>query len=95
MECPEVNMQLVGRVFVFLSATFLSCEQARHGVEPMLFLTNWFMSLFTNLSEWETVLHIWDLFLLEGTRALFRVSIALLKASKGKKNRKKKKKTAN
>ena len=42
-----------------------------------MFLSKWFMSLFTIL-PWPCVLRVFDLFLLEGRSALFRVAVALL-----------------
>jgi hypothetical protein len=52
------------------------------GIDCLLFLTPWFVSLFTSLNSWETVLRIWDLFMLEGTVCSFRVALALLKICK-------------
>lgn len=39
---------------------------------------NWFMALFIDALPFETMLRIWDSFLLEGTKVLFRYSLALL-----------------
>lgn len=40
------------------------------------------LQMFTNLSNWETVLRIWDIFLLEGKVSMYRFSLALLLAAK-------------
>lgn len=49
-----------------------------HGVSPLMYLTPWFMALFTSLPCWDAVLTIWDLLLLEGMSIIFQVALALL-----------------
>uniref|UniRef100_A0AC34RBJ5 Rab-GAP TBC domain-containing protein n=1 Tax=Panagrolaimus sp. JU765 TaxID=591449 RepID=A0AC34RBJ5_9BILA len=39
---------------------------------------NWFLALFFDAVPFQTMLRIWDCFLLEGSKVLFRISIALL-----------------
>ena len=39
---------------------------------------NWFLALFFDAVPFQTMLRIWDCFLLEGSKILFRISIALL-----------------
>ncbi|KAJ4412265.1 hypothetical protein N0V91_000734 [Didymella pomorum] len=41
--------------------------------------TSWFMSLFVGVLPIETVLRIWDAFLMEGPRALYRYALAIFK----------------
>jgi hypothetical protein len=41
--------------------------------------TSWFMSLFVGVLPIETVLRVWDAFLYEGPRALFRYALAIFK----------------
>ncbi|KAL9955236.1 hypothetical protein ACROYT_G036529 [Oculina patagonica] len=48
------------------------------GVSPLMYLTPWFMALFTSLPCWDAVLTIWDLLLLEGMSVIFQVALALL-----------------
>jgi Rab-GTPase-TBC domain len=48
------------------------------GVEPLTYLTPWFMSLWTSLPCWKTVLRAWDAFFLEGQTAIFRVGLSIL-----------------
>ncbi|XP_067136521.1 TBC1 domain family member 2A-like isoform X1 [Centruroides vittatus] len=40
---------------------------------------NWFMSIFFDCVPFETLLRIWDCFLLEGPKVLFRFTLAILK----------------
>eukprot|EP00117_Sycon_ciliatum_P011026 scpid51521/ scgid12673/ USP6 N-terminal-like protein len=57
----------------------LSEHLDQHNVYPLLYLTPWFMTLFTLLPCWETVLAIWDLMLLEGITAICRVALAIMR----------------
>ncbi|EAT84581.2 hypothetical protein SNOG_08305 [Parastagonospora nodorum SN15] len=43
--------------------------------------TSWFMSIFVGVLPIETVLRVWDTFLYEGPRALYRYALALFKLS--------------
>ncbi|XP_071831280.1 uncharacterized protein [Apostichopus japonicus] len=47
-------------------------------VNPLMFVTPWFMCLFTSMPCWETVLAIWDLLLLDGISTIFRVALGIL-----------------
>lgn len=48
------------------------------GVSPLMYLTPWFLALFTSLPCWDAVLLIWDLLLLDGMTVIFRSALALL-----------------
>jgi len=48
------------------------------GVSPLMYLTPWFMALFTSLPCWDAVLTIWDLLLLDGMSVIFQTALALL-----------------
>jgi hypothetical protein len=43
--------------------------------------TSWFMSIFVGVLPIETVLRVWDTFLYEGPRALYRYGLAIFKLS--------------
>ena len=45
---------------------------------------DWFILLYTRTLPWSCVLRIWDMFLCEGSPVKFRVALALLKLSFGK-----------
>ncbi|XP_065846036.1 USP6 N-terminal-like protein [Oscarella lobularis] len=47
-------------------------------VLPLMYVTQWFLSLFTCLPCWRAVLSIWDYFMLEGVVAVFQAAIAIL-----------------
>ena len=40
--------------------------QENLGAQPLLYMTPWFLCLFTSLPCWDTVLATWDLLLLDG-----------------------------
>jgi len=48
-------------------------------IDTLLFCSRWFLSLFTDFPNWETVLRIWDIFFLQGRKGLLRVSLAILR----------------
>ncbi|XP_019618915.1 PREDICTED: TBC1 domain family member 10A-like isoform X1 [Branchiostoma belcheri] len=52
-------------------------------VEPILYMTEWFMCLFSRTLPWSSVLRVWDMFLCEGVKVIFKVAIVLLKNTLG------------
>ncbi|CAL1543649.1 unnamed protein product [Lymnaea stagnalis] len=48
-------------------------------IEPIMFMTEWFMCVYTRTLPWTVVLRLWDQFLCEGVKVLFRVGLVLLK----------------
>lgn len=52
------------------------------GVQPLMYVTPWFMCLYTSLPCWDTVLAIWDLILLDGVTTIFRVGLSLIELHK-------------
>ena len=50
----------------------------KHGIEPVLFMTDWFMCLYTRTLPWPMVLRIWDMFMCEGIIVAFKVAIILV-----------------
>ena len=55
---------------------FFSCLQ--EGVEPPMYCTHWFNTIFAYSLPFEHLLRVWDVFLLEGMKTVFRVGVALL-----------------
>ncbi|CCD73248.1 Rab-GAP TBC domain-containing protein [Caenorhabditis elegans] len=50
-----------------------------NGVDPALYMIEWFMCCFCRTLPWPTVLRVWDMFLCEGVKILFKVALVLLK----------------
>ncbi|XP_054468228.1 TBC1 domain family member 10A-like [Anoplopoma fimbria] len=55
----------------------------KHKMEPILYMTEWFMCAFSRTLPWASVLRVWDMFLCEGVKILFRVGLVLLKSTLG------------
>lgn len=53
----------------------------KHNVEPLLYMTDWFLCAMTRTLPWETLLRIWDCFLCEGIKVVFKVALVILGAS--------------
>ncbi|XP_037548445.1 TBC1 domain family member 10A [Nematolebias whitei] len=51
----------------------------KHKLEPVMYMTEWFMCAFSRTLPWASVLRVWDMFLCEGVKILFRVGLVLLK----------------
>nr|XP_033775337.1 carabin [Geotrypetes seraphini] len=84
---PELEaVQLDSEVFVRLLKK--TCPVAyrhlkKHSVGPLLYLTEWFLCLFSRTLPFPTVLRIWDAFFSEGVKILFRVGLALVRLALG------------
>ncbi|XP_008297001.1 TBC1 domain family member 10A-like [Stegastes partitus] len=55
----------------------------KHKLEPILYMTEWFMCAFSRTLPWASVLRVWDMFLCDGVKILFRVGLVLLKSMLG------------
>ncbi|XP_065890484.1 TBC1 domain family member 10A-like [Dysidea avara] len=65
---------------------FTSCDDTSQTVDALLYCTEWFMSFFTRALPWSCVLRIWDMFLFEGVKVLFRTALAILQLVFGNSN---------
>ncbi|XP_050686247.1 TBC1 domain family member 2B-like [Eriocheir sinensis] len=57
----------------------LSNHLARHGLDISLFTFNWFLCVYIDIIPPITYLTIWDSFLYEGSKVLFRYALAIFK----------------
>jgi len=55
-------------------ATFLE----RNDVGPLMYMTQWYLTLFTMSLPWASVLRVWDVFYFDGVKTLFRVGLGVL-----------------
>ena len=53
------------------------------GLHPTMYSAQWFMTIFTYNFPFSVVVRIWDSFLLEGWKVVFRVALGLLKKHEG------------
>ncbi|KAJ8286292.1 hypothetical protein GJAV_G00036790 [Gymnothorax javanicus] len=52
-------------------------------MDPILYMTEWFMCAFSRTLPWASVLRVWDMFFCEGVKIIFRVGLVLLKCMLG------------
>ncbi|KAF1379849.1 hypothetical protein PFLUV_G00180360 [Perca fluviatilis] len=79
-------IQLDGEIFFSLLQR--TCPMAyRHlkkfKIDPILYMTEWFMCIFSRTLPWASVLRVWDMFFCEGVKIVFRVGLVLLKQMLG------------
>uniref|UniRef100_A0A3Q3J1H9 Rab-GAP TBC domain-containing protein n=1 Tax=Monopterus albus TaxID=43700 RepID=A0A3Q3J1H9_MONAL len=79
-------IQLDGEIFFSLLRR--TCPMAyRHlkkfKIDPILYMTEWFMCVFSRTLPWVCVLRVWDMFFSEGVKIVFRVGLVLLKQMLG------------
>nr|XP_055064887.1 TBC1 domain family member 10A [Misgurnus anguillicaudatus] len=55
----------------------------KHKIDPILYMTEWFMCAFSRTLPWSSVLRVWDMFFCEGVKIIFRVGLVLLKCMLG------------
>lgn len=55
----------------------------KHKVEPVLYMTEWFMCVYSRSLPWASVLRVWDMFLCEGIKVVFRVGLVLIRLCLG------------
>ncbi|CAG5046889.1 unnamed protein product [Parnassius apollo] len=56
---------------------------ARHKVEPVLYATEWFLCALTRTLPWDSLLRVWDCFLCEGVKVLFKAALVILAGALG------------
>ncbi|XP_035899780.1 TBC1 domain family member whacked [Anopheles stephensi] len=55
----------------------------KHNVDPLLYMTDWFLCAMTRTLPWDTLLRVWDCFLCEGVRIFFKVALVIIGATLG------------
>ncbi|MFH4976040.1 hypothetical protein AB6A40_002749 [Gnathostoma spinigerum] len=55
----------------------------KHGVDPILYMIEWFMCIYCRTLPWPTVLRVWDMFFCEGVKVLFKVALILFRYGLG------------
>lgn len=76
------RFQLVTYQFQALLQRFLpklAAHLEANGVHTSMFASSWFITCFTYAFPFELVTRIWDIFIAEGWKIIFRVAVALLK----------------
>ena len=50
----------------------------KQGIDPILYMTEWFMCIYARTLPWCTVLRVWDMFFCEGVKVLYKVGLYLM-----------------
>ncbi|ELU13647.1 hypothetical protein CAPTEDRAFT_73725, partial [Capitella teleta] len=53
-------------------------------IEPILYMTEWFMCVFTRTLPWASVLRVWDMFFCEGVKVMFRIALVIFRSIMGR-----------
>lgn len=56
----------------------LAAHLAAENADPTMYATQWFITLFSYSLPFDVVLRIWDVFMMEGLKIVFRVAMTLL-----------------
>ncbi|CAG8681576.1 6194_t:CDS:2, partial [Dentiscutata heterogama] len=51
-------------------------------VDPILYIPKWFLTIFTMVLPWASVLRVWDVFYFEGVKLFFRIGLAILNCTR-------------
>ncbi|KAG6590888.1 EVI5-like protein [Phytophthora cinnamomi] len=78
-KVPEVTFVFQGLFKQIMPQ--LSTHLENEGLHPTMYLTQWFLTLFTYNFPFEFVTRVWDAFLHEGWKVIYRAALALLKVS--------------
>lgn len=78
-KVPEVTFIFEGLFKQYMPQ--LSTHLENEGLHPTMYLTQWFLTLFTYNFPFEFVTRVWDAFLHEGWKVIYRVALALMKIS--------------
>lgn len=79
------NLPLLNKYFFQLQRLLemhmpsLYTHLAQQGVEPTMYASQWFMTVCIYNFPFSTVVRVWDIFLAEGVKIIFRIALALLK----------------
>ncbi|OLY79009.1 TBC1 domain family member 10B [Smittium mucronatum] len=56
----------------------LASHLEKTGCEPLMYVTPWFMTVFSMSLPWKSVLRIWDWFIFRGSKVLFRIALGIM-----------------
>lgn len=82
LEAIQLDGEILFGLLKKVSPQVYKLMKKQH-VEPILYMTEWFMCVFTRTLPWSSVLRIWDMFFCEGVKVMFRTALVLLKFSLG------------
>jgi hypothetical protein len=78
LEAVQIDGEVLFRLLKrMLPQTYKHLKKQK--VEPVLYMTEWFMCVFSRTLPWSSVLRMWDMFLCEGVKVMFRIALVLFK----------------
>lgn len=69
LPSPQEAIQLDGEILYALLhkvSPLAHRHLKNHNLEPIMYMTEWFMCAFSRTLPWASVLRVWDMFLCEG-----------------------------
>jgi TBC1 domain family member 10 len=63
----------------FLPGLWRHFQRQQPPVHPSMYMTQWFVCIFTNSMPFDMVTRVWDVFLLEGIKVVYRVQLSILR----------------
>ena len=81
--CPHSSKELKKEVSRFQSMIEIQLPRLanhfeKYSVHPIIFTSQWFVSFFSCLPDWSTVLFFCDTVFVEGRKAFFKIGLAIL-----------------
>ncbi|XP_069507751.1 TBC1 domain family member 10B-like [Ambystoma mexicanum] len=79
-------IQLDGEIFFALlrrASPMAYRHLKKYKIDPILYMTEWFMCIFSRTLPWSSVLRVWDMFFCEGVKIIFRVGLVILRQTLG------------
>jgi hypothetical protein len=82
---PKV-MEVMGIYKILLNENLpeVATHLDQEGLHPTMYLSQWFITMFTYSFPFDFVTRVWDVFLSEGWKIVYRIALALLKISQSK-----------
>ncbi|KNC97518.1 uncharacterized protein SPPG_09430 [Spizellomyces punctatus DAOM BR117] len=72
----------VFEVLLHKTSKRLAVHLDKQEVPPLMYITQWFLTLYTTTLPWDTVLRVWDMLYCEGVKPLFRIGLAILRVNR-------------
>lgn len=78
METLQIDGDML---FAFVKRVYPSIYKhlKKQKIEPILYMTEWFLCVYTRTLPWPTLLRVWDMFLCEGVKVIFKVALVLIR----------------
>ena len=86
LEKVQIDGQALFYLFKQINPTAHKLLKSQ-GIDPILYMTEWFMCIYARTLPWCTILRVWDMFFCEGVKVLYRVGLFLMRSAFGDKEK--------